>query len=260
MDPRCVVGSDAEPALPETTAPATSARARLSNGVVPGRTVSTVHKPCSRSRGTTPALTNELLPAPETPTTGKTGDSRKRSISSSISASRPGKFSACCSLNGRSPRNEVCPISAARHAPAARRVARVGHDLTRRRPALGLLGQTAVDERREFQRKRRVSRQLADGSGAADLGRQLERREPRVGTFAHRQLVQDHAQRPDIGRRRRWLAAPLFREPCRAASRAAIRSPPRPRRAAAPARSRPPASARRAGPRCSPGLRSRWKI
>ena len=66
---------------------AASRAASVTSGAGPGRTVSERHP--SGSAGRTPACTNELLPAPDGPTTASIGVTRSRLTNASVSRSRP---------------------------------------------------------------------------------------------------------------------------------------------------------------------------
>src|SRR3982751_5482582 len=59
----------------------------------------------ARNIGTTPAITRDLLPLPDTPVTASRRRWPKREATSRISLSLPKNKAACCSSNGKRPRN-----------------------------------------------------------------------------------------------------------------------------------------------------------
>ncbi len=91
--------------VPVEAATRATASASAAIGLPSGRVWITCQLPDSLRRGTTPARTNELLPAPDGPTTSSTAWPRRRSTNAVTSRSRPKKRSACRSVNAERPRN-----------------------------------------------------------------------------------------------------------------------------------------------------------
>src|SRR5690349_1510612 len=65
---------------------------RLTRGAGPGRAVADTQE--GGNPGRTPAWTNELLPAPDGPTTARSGDDWRRLTNAAVSRSRPVNASA----------------------------------------------------------------------------------------------------------------------------------------------------------------------